>query len=295
MIIAAIDLGTNTFSLSICHVIDGKLTLIHQEKEGVMLGKGGINEGFIAPDALQRALDCLGRFKESCVNYGVVEIRAMGTSAIRGATNGVDLIQKANALHQINITIFDGIQEANFIYQGIASAHSFSEPSLIMDIGGGSTEFIFADQHGIIDLMSFNIGISRIYQLFELSDPLRDEEIKNIEKYLDDHAGSFVEAIKTPILIGAAGSFETFYEMIYCKPFPNSFESQEIEMSLFKNILEEVIFSTYAVRKEHQHIIDIRKKLAPIAAIKTRWIINKLVATRIIVTPCSLKEGVLLS
>lgn len=295
MIIAAVDLGTNTFSLSICHVIDGKLTLIHQEKEGVLLGKGGINEGFIAPDALQRALDCLGRFKASCVNYGVVEIRAMGTSAIRGAANGVDLIQKAKTLHQINITIIDGIQEANFIYQGIASAHFFSEPSLIMDIGGGSTEFIFADQHGIIDLMSFNIGISRIYQLFELSDPLRDEEIKNIEKYLDDHAGSFVEAIKTPILIGAAGSFETFYEMIYCKPFPNSFESQEIEMSLFKNILEEVIFSTYAVRKKHQHIIDIRKKLAPIAAIKTRWIINKLVATRIIVTPCSLKEGVLLS
>ena len=295
MIIAAIDLGTNTFSLSICEVINAKLVLIHQEKEGVMLGMGGINQGYIADAAMQRALACLGRFKRSCDNYGAEEIRAFGTSAIRDAKNAEELIAQSMLQHGILITIIDGMQEANLIYKGISYAHQFTKPSLIMDIGGGSTEFILADQERIIEVMSFNIGISRIYQLFELSDPLSSDEILKIESYLDDNTGDFFRNIKTDILIGAAGSFETFYEMIYNTPFPETFDSIEIPMDLMKHVVNEVIHSSYEERKAHLHIIEIRKKLAPIAAIKTRWILNKIKANRIIVSPCSLKEGVLLS
>ena len=295
MIVAAIDLGTNTFSLAICDVVDGKLSLIHQEKEGVQLGMGGINLGYIAPDAFKRAMDCLGRFKLSCEKHGVHEIRAIGTSAIRDAKNANELIQKVKEQYQFDITIIDGIQEANFIYQGIAYAHVFSVPSLIIDIGGGSTELIFADQNGIIALNSFNMGISRIYQLFDLSDPLSIDDIQKIERYLDENTGDFFKNIKTDVLIGAAGSFDTFYEMIKKSKYPVTFESVEIPMQQFKQIIEEVINSSFEERNAHPHIIEIRKRLAPIAAVKTRWILEKIKATKIIFSPCSLKEGVLLS
>ena len=294
MIIAAIDLGTNTFSLSICNVVNRKLTLMHQEKEAVMIGMGGINEGYMAEDAINRALSCLGRFKLSCDKYLVQEIRAIGTSAIRDAKNSLDFIQRVKANVNIEIKTVDGRQEANLIYHGIAYKHLFAKPSLIMDIGGGSTEFIFADHEGIIEMASFNIGISRIYQLFDLSDPLSTDDLQKIERYLDESTGDFFEKINTDILIGAAGSFETFYEMIYNTTFPESFESIEMPMMMFKDILDLVINSTYEERKAHLHIIEIRKKLAPIAAVKTRWMLNKIVASQIIVTPCSLKEGVLL-
>lgn len=143
-------------------------------------------------------------------------------------------------------------------------------------------------------MKSFNIGISRIYQLFDLSDPLTSDDTQKIERYLDESTGDFFEKINTDILIGAAGSFETFYEMIYNTIFPESFESIEMPMSMFNDILDLVINSTYEERKAHLHIIEIRKKLAPIAAVKTRWMLKKINASQIIVTPCSLKEGVLL-
>ena len=295
MIVAAIDLGTNTFSLAICDVVNGKLNLIHQEKEGVQLGMGGINQGYIAPDAFKRAMDCLGRFKLSCEKLAVQEIRAIGTSAIRDAKNATELIQKVKEQYQFDITIIDGIQEANYIYQGIAYAHVFSMPSLIIDIGGGSTELIFADEKGIIALNSFNMGISRIYQLFDLSDPLSIDDIQKIERYLDANTGDFFKNIKSDVLIGAAGSFDTFYEMIHKSKYPVTFESVEVPMEMFKQIIEEVINSSFEERNAHPHIIEIRKRLAPIAAVKTRWILEKIKATKIIFSPCSLKEGVLLS
>ncbi len=295
MIVAAIDLGTNTFSLAICDVVNGKLNLIHQEKEGVQLGMGGINLGYISPDAFKRAMDCLGRFKLSCEKLAVQEIRAIGTSAIRDAKNATELIQKVKEQYQFDITIIDGIQEANYIYQGIAYAHVFSMPSLIIDIGGGSTELIFADEKGIIALNSFNMGISRIYQLFNLSDPLSIDDIQKIERYLDENTGDFFKTIKTDVLIGAAGSFDTFYEMIHKSKYPVTFESVEVPMEMFKQIIGEVINSSFEERNAHPHIIEIRKRLAPIAAVKTRWILEKIKATKIIFSPCSLKEGVLLS
>lgn len=295
MIVAAIDLGTNTFSLAICDVVNGKLNLIHQEKEGVQLGMGGINLGYISPDAFMRAMDCLGRFKLSCEKLAVQEIRAIGTSAIRDAKNATELIQKVKEQYHFDITIIDGIQEANYIYQGIAYAHVFSMPSLIIDIGGGSTELIFADEKGIIALNSFNMGISRIYQLFDLSDPLSIDDIQKIERYLDENTGDFFKTIKTDVLIGAAGSFDTFYEMIHKSKYPVTFESVEVPMEMFKQIIGEVINSSFEERNAHPHIIEIRKRLAPIAAVKTRWILEKIKATKIIFSPCSLKEGVLLS
>jgi exopolyphosphatase/guanosine-5'-triphosphate,3'-diphosphate pyrophosphatase len=295
VIIAAIDLGTNTFSLSICNLANRKLTLFHQEKEGVQLGMGGINLGTITDDAFKRAMDCLGRFKLSCEKYGVHEIRAIGTSAIRDAKNANELIQKVKEQYQFDISIIDGIQEANYIYKGIAYAHVFSVPSLIIDIGGGSTELIFADKKGIIALNSFNMGISRIYQLFDLSDPLSIDDIQKIERYLDENTGDFFKNIKTDVLIGAAGSFDTFYEMIKKSKYPVTYESVEIPMQQFKQIIEEVINSSFEQRNVHPHIIEIRKRLAPIAAVKTRWILEKINATKIIFSPCSLKEGVLLS
>ena len=166
-----------------------------------MIGMGGINEGYIAEDAINRALSCLGRFKLSCDKYLVEEIRAIGTSAIRDAKNSHEFIQRVKAKVSIEIKTVDGQQEANLIYHGIAYKHIFTKPSLIMDIGGGSTEFIFADHEGIIEKKSFNIGISRIYQLFDLSDPLTSDDILKIERYLDESTGDFFEKINTDVLI----------------------------------------------------------------------------------------------
>jgi exopolyphosphatase/guanosine-5'-triphosphate,3'-diphosphate pyrophosphatase len=162
-----------------------------------------------------------------------------------------------------------------------------------MDIGGGSTEFILANSEGIIDLISLNIGVSRIFQLFSFEDPLSEIDIFKIESFLEENSLSFFNEKKCPILVGASGSFETFYELAFQKPFPSKTQPFEIPIDLFNQEIEKIIQSTQAERDQNNFIIPIRKKMAPIAAVKTRWVMNKLGVERVIVSPMSLKEGAL--
>jgi exopolyphosphatase/guanosine-5'-triphosphate,3'-diphosphate pyrophosphatase len=162
-----------------------------------------------------------------------------------------------------------------------------------MDIGGGSTEFIFADSKGVWDLISLNIGVSRIYQQFQCQDPLSEADIWNIEEWLEERAEGFFEGKQADLLIGASGSFETFYELIHFEAFPEKIKSVEVSFSELMESIDQIIGSSQAERDKNEWIIPIRKKMAPIAAVKTRWVIKKLGVKRVIISPCSLKEGAL--
>lgn len=290
---AVIDLGTNTFNLLIADVSEYTFEMIHSEKEGVSLGMGGINEGMIAQDALERGLRALVHFKEVSNQFQVQEIKGIGTSALRDASNSAEFLEQVNNLLGIQIEIISGEKEAELIYKGVKLAYDFSQPGVIMDIGGGSTEFILADSKGVNDLISLNIGVSRIYQHFTFDDPLSPLDIANIETWLEDNSKGFFNDKHEDLLIGASGSFETFYELIHCVPFPENIHSVEVPFAELMDSLDAIIASTQAERDVNQWIVPIRKRMAPIAAVKTLWVIRKLGVKKVIISPCSLKEGAL--
>lgn len=290
---AVIDLGTNTFNLLIVDVFDHSFEIIHSEKEGVALGMGGINENFLAPEAYNRGINTLTHFKKVCVAHDVIDIRGIGTSALRDASNSKEFINQVKKFLDIDIEIISGNREAELIYKGVKWTYPFKDPAVIMDIGGGSTEFIFADENGINDLISLNIGVSRIYQHFTFSDPLSQTDIENIENWLEQKAGGYFDEKNEHILIGASGSFETFYELIHNERFPSQLDAIELSFEYLMECLDQIIASTQKERDENHWIIPIRKRMAPIAAVKTRWVINQLDIKRVFISPCSLKEGAL--
>ncbi len=293
--IAVIDLGTNTFNLLIADVTKEEIEVIHSEKDGVALGMGGLNEGVIKADAILRALKTMQHFNKMCDVHYVDEIRAFGTSAIRSAINGKDFVQLIEKETAIQVDIITGEQEARYIYEGVKWTYNFTEPSMVMDVGGGSTEFIFADELGIKDLVSLNIGVSRIFQELELNDPLTSGDCLKVEQWIEERAGVFINSKKCNTLVGASGCFETFYEMIYKKSFPSVTEAIELSINDLNTVLDKIIFSSQEERDNNPHIIPIRRKMAPIAAVKTKWVLDKLGVKKVIVSPCSLKEGVLQS
>ena len=290
---AVIDLGTNTFNLLIADVMDSKFTVIHSEKEGVALGMGGINSNIISPEAFERGIRALRHFNFMCIHHKVEVINAFGTSALRGATNSDLFIKQIKDELGISVNIISGEKEADLIYKGVLWSYDFRNPGVIMDIGGGSTEFIFANKQGISDLVSLNIGVSRIFQELKLSDPLTEKDILSITNWLDNKADGFFDGKQEELLIGASGSFETFYELIYSQPFPDKLKCSEIPMKTLNEMIDWVIFSTQEDRDTNEFIIPIRKKMAPIAAVKTKWVIEKLGITRTMISRCSLKEGAL--
>ena len=293
---ALIDLGTNTFNLMIADVdTSGVIHVVHSEKEGVALGMGGIQEKRLAEDAIDRAVTCLLRYKKQCDLHGVLSIRAIGTSAIRDAHNRSELIERVALETGIHIEVISGLEEAQLIYRGVHQTMSFGDSALIMDIGGGSTEFILADDNGLIVMESFNIGVSRIHQQFTFSDPMSPEDILAIEAFLEAACGDYLRQLKTTKLIGSSGSFETFFELMHEQAFQANGRAVEVDFSHFGDMLAKIIASSQAERDQNPHIIPIRKRMAPIAAVKTRWVLRQIAISQVFISPYSLKEGAIIS
>lgn len=291
---AIIDLGTNTFNILIADVDSNNFKIIHTEKEGVALGKGGIHKNIISDDAFERGIETLRRFNCVCIQYNVDRINAFGTSALRDASNTVDFVSKVHKELGIRINIISGEKEAELIYKGVKLSYSFDNPAVIMDIGGGSTEFIFANKEGVKEMVSLDIGISRIYEKFKISNPANPCEVKEVENWLEKTSDNYFYNKTQEILIGASGTFETFYELIFNDSFPKVKKCIELPIYLLSDELDKIIYSTDQQRNLNEYLIPIRKKLAPIAAIKTRWVLNKLNIKQVFVSPYSLKEGAML-
>ncbi len=288
---AIVDIGTNTFNLLIADCGGSSLDRLHSEKRGVSIGMGGINRGTITEEAMNRAIQALKEFEEAIHSYAPVDVRYIATSAVRDADNAElfrDLVKSATGRELI---VIDGEQEARYIHEGVSLCHSFEERGMIMDIGGGSTEFIEADSSGIIALSSMDIGVSRLYQMFDCSDPFSAKDVLDIESFIEEMSDGFFESKEVDVLIGSSGTFETFYELINRKPFPIGSKTVELEYKPFIAALDQLIFSTLKERNENEFIIPIRKKMAPYAGVKTRWVLKKLNVKRVLISPFSLKEG----
>lgn len=290
---AVIDLGTNTFNLLVADVHSDGFDLVHNSKEGVALGMGGINEGLISDEAMERAFQAFEKFRNICDQLQVKSITAIGTSAVRDAQNKEEFLDEIRKRFAIDVEIVDGLEEAKLIYQGVSWSYEFDQTSLIMDIGGGSTEFIRIEKDKELEFMSANIGVSRAVQLFSLADPMSEENQEELIRWFEANAAELQQFDACDILVGASGSFETFYEMVHEEAFPQALSTIRIPRDELIETLDWIIGSTSEQRENHPFIIPIRRKMAPVAALKTKWVIEKFEIREIVISPCSLKEGVL--
>lgn len=294
MRVGVIDLGTNTFNLLLAEVNSTGFDVILSTKEGVALGKGGIHKNEITQEAFERAIATINRFMQLAIEYQVEEIRAIGTSAIRDAKNAQDLVVKLKHDFNLELEIIDGKAEADYIYKGVSWMSPINQDSLIMDIGGGSTELIQCNKDGVVQAVSLNIGVSRVIQQFKLEDPLTEENKKEVLSFFDvELSKSGFQIPKINLLIGASGSFETFYELMYKMEYPNQHERTTLDYATCMEMLNSLIKSTDFERNQNKFILPIRRKMAHVAALKTKWILEQFQIETIEVSPASLKEGVL--
>ncbi len=215
---AIIDLGTNTFKLLVYAERDGRLQVIHREERPVYLGKGGIEKGAITPEAMERGMEALRNFKHKAQELGALTVQGFGTSALRNARNGEEFAQRAKAELGIKIRIVPGDQEAGLVFEGVRQAVEIGKkPVLIMDIGGGSSEFILATDKALMWKRSFELGVTRLQERIPVGDRITVEEESRIAQHLDDRLAplyALIERHEPHLLIGSAGSFDTLAAMI---------------------------------------------------------------------------------
>jgi len=288
---AIIDLGTNTFNLLIGELVDGKLNVFVSTKEAVLLGMGGINDGKIADDALHRAKETLLRFKQLCNDENVHQVLGIGTAAMRDAENVCDLTYWAEQELGFKIKIISGKEEADLIFRGVSLLCDFEKPGIIMDIGGGSNEFIYANQYKVLKAQSFDIGVSRIYQMLGEPDEFSAESQQKVQAFFEAETKGFFDGLQVSHLIGASGSFETIYEMMFKERFPEDHQLKVLPVEDVYRIINWSISASLEERMNNPWIVPMRKKMLPIAAFSILWVMKKLNTERFTICPFSLKEG----
>jgi len=181
---AVIDLGTNTFHLLIADVSDeGGIVEVYRERIFVKLASEGI--AVIGEAPFGRGIEALCHYRRLLDDYAVTDVQAIGTAALRTATNGERFVTEAREKAGIGILLISGDREAEYITKGVLRAvPAVTERLLIMDIGGGSTEFIIADQGGVQWRQSFPLGVSVLCNGFHSSDPISDPEVLALEAHL---------------------------------------------------------------------------------------------------------------
>lgn len=301
MRLGVIDLGTNTFNILIAEISEGeKIKYLLNTKSAVMLGRGGLSEGYISDRIFNRAFDVLSDFREMLNEFQCEKVVAFGTSAIRSARNSNEFIGKVEKELNIVIEPISGDKEAEYIYHGVKEAVSFTDENyLILDIGGGSNEFIIANKNELLWKHSFPLGGARLLERFKPSDPIEDIEIKEINHYLKSELKTLSEALANyPItkLVGSSGAFDSFAEIIHYKKhkttLSKAIESTAISLPDFNALYNEIIESSRTERLMMPGLEPIRVDTIVMASVFTNLSLDISGASEIIQSSFSLKEGV---
>lgn len=302
MRVAVIDLGTNTFNLLIVDVAArGEYHTVFNTKIATKIGEGAMIAGKLLPEPMQRAKKALAEYLDIISEHKCDKTLAFATSGIRSTSNGPDFVAEVKSELGLEISIIDGLEEATLIYEGVDLAIPFEEePMLIMDIGGGSTEFIIADKSGVLWMKSYQLGISRVMQKLNPSDPLTKADLTGFDSLLEDQLQDLLENCKhfnVKTLIGSSGSFDSFIEMIWIKKgerkLASSIIREEFNLDELNELHERLIIYDFDARKAIPGLVEMRVDTIHLASYMVQWVLQKCGLERLLLSSYALKEGVL--
>jgi len=297
---AIIDLGTNTFHLLIATYNDGRYTISHRERAAVKIGLGGINQDIIQEEGIARAIEALKIFRTIIDHHAITKIYAFGTSAFRNASNSSDVKEKIKLATNIDVNIISGDEEAEFIYKGVRAGLDLgTDTSLIIDIGGGSVEFIIGNRDDIFWKTSIEIGAQRLLEKFQKHDPISPTEIKELNHYFESSLQELILSIQKfnpSTLVGSSGTFDTLSD-IYCIRNSILIKEEDAETPLtlasFYSIYQELIIKNRDERLLIPGMIEMRVDMIVVACCLIRFILEKHPFKTVRVSTYALKEGVL--
>ncbi|MCF6405054.1 exopolyphosphatase [Chitinophaga filiformis] len=292
---AVIDLGTNTFHLIIGDLTDKDLRVVYKTTVPVLLGQARINDNLIIPQAFERGIRTLKDFRGIIDAHNVDVVRAIATSAIRNAVNGHDFVEAAKVAG-IDIQVITGDEEAAFIFNGVKALGIIQQTSLIMDIGGGSTEFIICNEDGLIWKKSYDLGAARLMQAFFHSDPIGNTDRCAIIDLLDKALSGLEAAClryKPEMLIGSAGAFESFAILLNNGNDIGDVASMRLDIKEFEKLAARLIASNHDQRTKMKGLISLRVDMIVIAAILTTYILDNIELNALSLSMYDLKMGVL--
>lgn len=291
---AVIDLGTNTFHLLIVeHGSNGEMLELDRERRFVKLGEEGIKT--LGTAAYERGMQTIVDFKARLDEYGVEKVRAFGTAALRTASNGPAFTREVEERTGIEVTMIPGEEEARLIHLGVTQAiPAFSQRALIMDIGGGSVEFILADDHRVFWAQSFPIGVAVLFKTFHHSDPISVVEVEMVREHLAAVLTPLRETLQqypATLLIGASGTFDVLEAALGAVKVNANHSRFPVEG--FYPFFRKLLPTTVRERLAMPEVPADRADMIIMALILVDYVLNLAPFREVLVSSYALKEGML--
>ena len=295
MRIAAIDIGSNSVHMIVAQAdADGGVTTLWRVKEMVGLGRISFPSRKLSAEAMDRVIASLARMIQAARQRQAEKIVAVATSAVREADNGGDLIDRIKRDLKLYVKVVSAREEARLIYLGVRSTRELTkEPKLIVDIGGGSVEFIVGTATEAKLLESRKLGAARMTAMFVKSDPIAEADLAKLRAHYATELTPLVARIKAlgpTAVVGTSGTLETIAQMC-------GGESADgrpvIDAKRIARLHDRVIASTSEDRRKIRGLDDQRKDQIVAGVVLVHELVRQLGVKQIGICGAALREGVL--
>ena len=205
MRVAAVDLGTNSTRLLVADVVNGRVDEVVRRLTITRLGEDVDTSHRLLPAAMSRVHDCLVEFHRERNELGAERALAIATSAVRDAENGAEFLHEIEARFGFATRLLSGAEEAELSFRGISTERQVAQNTLVVDIGGGSTELVLGGPGEITFSTSLQLGCVRLTERFLASDPPSARELANCGAYVRQ----LLPTLEPAAAIGVAGTVTT--------------------------------------------------------------------------------------
>ncbi|WP_026377423.1 exopolyphosphatase [Aestuariibacter salexigens] len=291
--VAALDIGSNSFHLVVARLVAGSVQILHRVKQKVRLADGLGADGVLSQEAIHRGLQTLTVIAESLQGFEPDSVRIVATYTLRKAKNARDFIKAASYIMPYPVEVISGTEEARLIYSGVAHTHHLEGRRLVVDIGGGSTEFIVGDGFEPKLLRSLQMGCVTYTQRFFKSGELKRKAFKKAitaaqqelelidEKYLK---------LGWEQAIGTSGTTKNI--VIVAQTLSDCIENQ-VSLNALESLIDKCVDAGHIDELSLTGMSDERKPVFAAGLAILTAIFRSLNLTELEYSPAALREGVL--
>ena len=296
----SIDIGSNTVRLLIMEADDaGDFREVHSERVICRLGEGINTEKRLLPHRMKLTLDVLRGFRDQCRKYGDIPIRVVATSAVREASNRDEFVQLAQEQAGLDVQVISWEEEARLTVEGVFWKLPPSGKTLIFDIGGGSTEFIFSQDRQVLASAGTSLGVVRLTEQFITRHPVDAREYEGLRNHLREQLDRVRFRLGEPVpekLVGTAGTVTTLAAMdrnIF--PYdPEKVHGVILPLENIQRLFEDLKSKTLEQRLESPSLERGREDLIIAGTALILETMDTFKCSHLTVSEYSLREGVLL-
>jgi exopolyphosphatase/guanosine-5'-triphosphate,3'-diphosphate pyrophosphatase len=300
--LGAIDIGTNSIKLLVANLEeDGSLEVLLREKAMVRLGSETLRTGRLSPAAIEAGASTVEHFVKLAEGSGAEAVRAVATCAVREASNSDDLVEAVRKRTGVRVEVISGEEEARLIHLALRSEFpARQDPLFLIDIGGGSTEFVISDGSHVLLTESLPLGVVRLADRFARNDPPSDKDVKAMKRAIRAVAKRAVEAVRKKgfkTCVGSSGTIQSLslvHEAAILGREPSPTGHRPLTRDGLKKVNRLLRRTTEKEKLRVPGLDPRRRDIAVPGGLLLAWILKRSGADAIVVGERGLREGLLL-